>query len=197
MIYLTGIAAAGLIFAGWADTPDEIIRFAENVKAVRAEFVQEKHLAILSKPILSKGVFYYQAPESLRWEYYSPVRNVLIMQGNRVRRYIIKDDQIIEDAGANLQAMQIVFGEILSWIKGQFFEHPHFTTEIKAEGKILLLPKSASFAKMIHKIELTLSEQPGILKSVLIYEDETSFTKLEFKNAELNPKLSPSFFKEI
>jgi len=197
IISILGITASGFIFAGWADNPDEIIRFAENVKTVRAEFVQEKHLKILSKPLLSKGVLYYQAPKSLRWEYLSPVRNVLIMRDNSVRRYIVRDNKIIEDSSANLQAMQIVFGEIVSWIQGRFFDHPHFITEIKEGGKIVLIPKSASFSKMIHKIELTLSQRPGILKSVLIYEDENSFTKLEFKNAELNPELNRSLFKEI
>ena len=57
---------------GWAGSWDELKSAAGTVTSVRADFIQEKHLAILAKPLVSTGVFYYQAPRSLRWEYSRP-----------------------------------------------------------------------------------------------------------------------------
>ncbi len=62
-----------LIFPGWANTWDGIKARAMKIKSVKAEFIQEKHLKILKKPLISKGIFYYKSPGSLRWEYFSPV----------------------------------------------------------------------------------------------------------------------------
>ena len=43
-----------------------------RLRSVQAEFVQEKHLKILTRPLVSRGTFAFQAPQSLRWEYRSP-----------------------------------------------------------------------------------------------------------------------------
>jgi len=77
--------ALALLCVGWADSWDQLKTMAGTVTSVQAEFVQEKHLPILAKPLVSKGVFYYQAPRSLRWEYRWPVQSILAMHDNRVR----------------------------------------------------------------------------------------------------------------
>ena len=50
---------------------------------------------------------------------------------------------------------------------------------------------------MIHHIDLMLSERPGIIDSVVIYESEDSFTKLVFKNAVLNQPIDAALFRNI
>ena len=52
-------------------------------------------------------------------------------------------------------------------------------------------------AKVIQKIELTLSERPGIIESVAIFEDEESYTQLEFKNVKLNRQLEDTLFLKM
>jgi len=50
---------------------------------------------------------------------------------------------------------------------------------------------------MIQKIELMLSNTPGIIKSVTIYESDNSFTKLFFKKSILNGKIDDSMFRKL
>ena len=49
----------------YADDWDEIRKVAKNIKSVSAKFIQEKHMKILSKPFISKGLFHFTAPSSL------------------------------------------------------------------------------------------------------------------------------------
>jgi len=181
----------------WADTWEGIQSAASTITSVRAEFVQEKHMEILARPVVSKGVFYFQAPNSLRWEYRSPVQSILLMHDGRTKRYILKNGAITEDAGAHLQSMQVVLQDIAQWLNGRFEENPAFSASLEPNRKIVLRPKEKSLANIIQRIELILSDRPGIIAAVMIYEGEKSYTRFEFKNTVLNQPLRDSIFRKI
>ena len=182
---------------GWADTWEGIQSAASTITSVRAEFVQEKHMEILARPVVSRGVFYFQAPNSLRWEYRSPVQSILLMHEGRTKRYIMRNGAITEDAGAQLQSMQVVLQDITQWLNGRFEENPAFSASLEPDRKIVLRPKEKSLASMIQRIELILSDRPGIIAAVMIYEGEKSYTRFEFQNTILNQPLQDSSFRKI
>jgi len=159
----------------WADNWNQIKDAAGQVNTVRCDFIQEKHMKIFANPLVSKGVLYFKVPGSLRWEYISPIRSVLLTHKGRTKRFVKRKDGFIEDSSANLQTMGFVLKEITMWLNGRFDENPQFTATLKAGHKIILLPKEKSFSMMIQKIELMLSSKPGIIKSVTIFESEDSF----------------------
>lgn len=78
-----------LLFIGWSKDWDQLRKDAEQINTIRADFVQEKHLQILLRPLISKGVFYYEAPGSLRWEYQSPIKSILLMHEGRDRKSVV------------------------------------------------------------------------------------------------------------
>jgi outer membrane lipoprotein-sorting protein len=182
---------------GWADTWDQIKNTAGHVNTVKCDFIQEKHLKILANPLVSKGVLYFKVPGSLRWEYRSPIRSILLTHKGKTKRFVVRNDGFIEDSSANLQAMGFVLKEITMWLNGRFDENPQFTATLKGGHKILLLPKEKSFSMMIQKIEIMLASKPGIIKSVTIFENENSFTKLVFKKSILNDKIDDLMFRKI
>jgi outer membrane lipoprotein-sorting protein len=182
---------------GWGDTWEDVKTAAGKVSSITAEFTQEKHLKILSRPLVSQGFFCFQAPDSLRWEYQHPIQSVLLMHNGKTKRYIRRDGNTSEDAGANLQSMQVVLQEITQWLNGRFDENPAFSTLLEPGRRIVLSPREKSLAMMIQRIELVLSDRPGIIKSVIIYEGEQSFTKLEFNNVKLNQPLEDSLFRTM
>ena len=162
-----------------------------------ANFIQEKHLKILSKPLISKGTFYYQIPQSLRWEYTSPFQSILLIHNGNIKRHIKGNDGFIQDSGVELQAMQVVLQEITLWLRGRFNDNPNFNAILEPGPKIVLTPKEKSFAAIIQRIELMLSNQPGIIETVRIYENDNSYTKFMFNNVRLNKSLKDSLFQEV
>jgi hypothetical protein len=191
------VLAAGCLLIGWGSNWEELKSAAASVTSLSADFVQEKHMQILARPLVSSGVFYFQSPSSLRWEYRAPVRNILLMHDNRTERYVETGHGLIKETGAGLQAMQIVLEQISQWLGGQFDENPMFTANLEPGPKIVLTPKEKSFTRMIHHIDLVLSERPGVIDSVFIYESEDSFTKLVFKNAVLNQPIDAALFRKV
>ena len=185
---------------GWADSWEAIREASRRITSLEAHFVQKKTLPILVKPFVSEGRFSYQVPAQLRWEYDRPVRSVLIMNGDAVKRYLRDQDGWREDAGAVLPAMRLVMEEILNWQQGRFDANPQFEASLVKgpEPTILLVPKDSSWRKMIRRIELTLSsEQAGVMKSVRVVEDERTDTVLEFSQVRINRPLPLSNFKSV
>jgi hypothetical protein len=191
------VLAAACLLIGWGSSWEELKSAAASVTSLSADFVQEKHMQILARPLVSSGVFYFQSPASLRWEYRAPVRNILLMHDNRTERYVDTGHGLTKETGAGLQAMQIVLEQISQWLGGRFDENPMFTAKLEPGPKIVLTPKEKSFSRMIHHIDLVLSERPGIIDSVFIYESEDSFTKLVFKNAVLNQPIDAALFRKV
>jgi len=190
------LLASACLSIGWGGSWEELKSTAGSIKSVSAEFVQEKHLKILARPLVSSGVFYFQAPASLRWEYRAPVRNILLMNNDRTERYVATDAGLVKEAGANLQAMQVVMEQITQWLDGRFDENPMFAANLEPGPKIVLVPKEKAFAKMIQRIELVLSNQAGVIDTVTIYETDDSFTRLVFKNVVINQPMDDSVFRK-
>ncbi len=173
-----------------------VSRNAGRLKSVQAEFTQETHLKILARPIISKGIFIFQAPNSLRWEYKSPIRSLMLMHDGRIRKYIQRDGRLVEEHGAGLASMQIVLQEISHWLKGRFSADSTFNVKLEKDNRIIFTPRNKAIAKLINRIVLKLSDRPSLMDSVTIYEGPASFTRLIFSKAKINQVVKASLFTD-
>ena len=195
-LYIAGIIAA-LLCLGWSDSWQGLKDTAKTVNTVKAGFVQEKHMQILARPLVSRGAFLFKAPDSLRWEYHAPVESVLVMHKGQIQRFVNKDGHLVEDAAVGLQSMQVVVQQITQWLNGRFDENPDFSATLETGPKIIMVPREKAIARLIERIEIELSEQPAVIESVTIYESEDSFTRLVFQNVTLNTQLDDTAFSVI
>lgn len=184
---------------GWGETWEDIRRDSSDIVSIKAEFSQYKHLKILTKPLVSQGRFYFQKPDSIRWEYSTPVKSILLMHKGSVKRYTQGSRGLVEDAGGALSSMQVVVQEIGLWSQGRFTESDHFQAELTGgkERKFILTPREKAFAAMIARIEIIPStQQKGAIKSVKIVESEGNYTLLKFTTVKMNEKIAESVFRD-
>lgn len=175
---------------------EDIKNAAGSIRSISADFIQEKHMKILVKPLVSKGIIRFQSPDALRFEYREPIKNILIMQGKNISRYIKKDNAFVRDNGSAMSAMTVVMDEISRWLKGDF-NTDVFDAAIETEpepGRIILTPKDKAMTSFIRNIVLVLSEQPGVFKEVVIRENKDSYTRLRFDEVKLNEDITPDVF---
>lgn len=180
----------------YAASMTDIQKAAGTIRSISADFIQEKHMKILVKPLISKGIIRFQSPDALRFEYREPIQNILIMQGKSVSRYIRKDDAFVRDNAAAMGAMTVVMDEISQWLKGNFNTSVFDATveETPEPGQIILTPKDKAMTHFIQEIVLVLSEEPGVFKEVIIRENHDSYTRLRFENVQLNHPIAPEAF---
>ena len=191
--------AACLLLIGWSDSWEEIRRESAGIRSVAAPFTQKKQMKILARPLVSEGRFYFQGPDSLRWEYTAPVRSILLMHRGKVRRYVFSGGEWLEESGERLQGMGVVMQEIGQWLHGKFNENQTFAATLigGSPARIILSPREPSFARMIQRIELTLSPRPGVIRSIGIVEGEDPVTLLEFRDVKINPELPAALFEGL
>lgn len=183
----------------WAESWEGIQKESDKVKSLQARFTQSKHMKILSKPLVSKGRFYFQAPNAVRWEYVAPVKSVLLMTESGIRRYTLGSRGMVEDAGAQIQSMQVVLKEIGNWSKGRFTDGDFFAARLKGgkDPQIILTPREKALAAIISRIVITPApDKPGILQSIKIFENEGDYTLFEFSEIQLNGKIPETVFRE-
>ena len=189
------LLTAGLCL-GWADSWENIRNAAESVQAVTADFVQEKHLPILAKPLVSTGKLAYRRPDSLRWEYVDPLKSILIIHDGDIRRYVQTDQGMVVDDSVRLQAMQVVMPEISAWLAGRFQDNSLFAAHLQSDRRILLVPRDTGMARFIERIELRLSDRPGVIEQVTLFEGADAYTRMVFKHTRVNPSLSDRLFQD-
>jgi outer membrane lipoprotein-sorting protein len=177
---------------------EQLRKDSANIKTIQANFVQKKSMKILSKPLISEGRFYYVAPDSFRWEYFKPLKSIVIAYKNNTKRYIASGGKMVEDKTGGAQAMKIVLGEVAGWMSGKFDQNPSFAATINhgANTRITLTPAEKSMTGMIEKIEIILSKKTATVQSVKIIESANNFTQINFDNVEINKAINPSVFQD-
>jgi outer membrane lipoprotein-sorting protein len=200
----TGLAAGLLMLltalpalADWTASWESIQAAAGAVQAVEADFVQEKHLRILARPLTATGRFAYRTPDALRWEYRTPVRSVLLAADGRVRRFVQRGDALVADDSMGLAAVQVVVQDLTRWLKGRFDANPDFAAELEPGGLVRLSPRRPELAAVIARIELQLASRPGVIETVTIVEDADNYTRLTFQNVRLREGLPDGLFREV
>ncbi len=189
-----GLAILVLVTAGWTENWTSIRAAAEKIESIQADFVQEKHLPFLVKPLESTGRFYFTRPDSVRWEYASPFKSILVSHQGNTRRFVAENGTWIEDAGVKMAGMQVVMTQISQWMSGQFTGSADFDAKIAADSKVVLTPRNDALSRMIRRIELTLSDRPGVVASVMVIEGDDAYTVWAFKNIRTNDSLKPALF---
>ncbi len=168
-----------------------------KIRSVKAEFVQKRALPILKKPLLSEGRFFFKVPDSLRWEYLSPLRTVMLQKGKDIRMYNFSEGVWKPEMTQAVEARRMVLAEISHWFQGRFNESQGFQ-QIYAAGppaQVILVP-GEGINRFIQRIEIVLSSRPGVIDRVEIEEAGASRTSIEFRNVELNTTLPPEIFEK-
>jgi len=79
---LAWLAGAPAVAADWG--VEQLMRELGQVKSSRAQFVERKHLAILTAPLESSGTLVYTAPGRLEKHTLAPRRESLVLERDRL-----------------------------------------------------------------------------------------------------------------
>ena len=182
---------------GMAGSLAEMRSAAEKIVSVQGDFIQEKQMPILARPLVSKGYFAYRKPASLRWEYREPLQSVLLLHNGEAHRFVHADAGWREDSEAAMQSMDFVLQEIAKWLNGRFDDNPMFNVSLGPGDKIVMTPKDKEMGRFIQRIELKMADRPGIIKEVVISENNDSFTRFTFVDPKINEPLPPAEFLKV
>lgn len=191
------VCLLGLV-SGMQPAAAEIRQEAQEVESIKAEFIQKRYLKMLDEPLISKGVMYFKAPDSLRWEYTEPVKSVLLMQEENIQQYVQADQEMVQQEGQELETMRVLLQEICLWMQGEFEANPGLKVTRQSEDKVLLQPEQdQALAGMLQEIEIRLGEQAGVIESVKVLEGPKSYTEIQFQDIKINQDIDKGVFESL
>ena len=167
----------------------------KTVNSISADFIQRKQSLLFDEPLVSKGLFYYENPDKIRWEQLTPSANYFILNKEEVIQFDGKS--VKKSAGLNMQ-MSIFRQFILSTVDGSILNDPSFEKSFQSKnGKmhISLVPLDKRMAKRLVKIELTFDEKTLLLDQLKMYESREDFTEISFTNQKINTSIPASIFQ--
>jgi outer membrane lipoprotein-sorting protein len=169
---------------------------SRGIRSVKAEFLQRRFLQILTKPLFSEGRLFFYAPDSLRWEYFSPLRSVMLRKGNNIKTYNFSNGVWKPEMPQAVESRRMVLEEISHWFQARFdesraFKHFYFP----GPPERVVLVSNEGINRFINRIEIVLSARPGVIDRVEIEEPGGSRTSIEFKNVEINSSFSSEVFE--
>lgn len=194
LVRLAALAAIVVIF--FVSSPV----FAVSPRNIAADFIQEKEMKLLARPLVSKGRLLFRSPDNLRWEYLSPVRSVLLMKDGAARKFVWESGAWHEDKSAGLNAIPVVLAQMTGWMEGRFDDasgQAMFTAS--RDGRVVrLVPKEEGMRAVIAAIALRLAAGDELVEEVDIHESASpaadAVTRIRFHNTVTDRAIPDALF---
>jgi outer membrane lipoprotein-sorting protein len=168
-----------------------------SVKTLKADFVQERHIALFFDLLRSEGILAFERPDKLRWEIKEPYRTLMLFNSNDVAKFRIEDGKIKKANFGMEDILRGTLGQIITILKGDFGKSMEAYDFEVMEGSAYLLkltPKSEGQAKMILSLELFFDPQSLQMSQIIIREPHDDFMKITFNKHRINETLSDRLF---
>lgn len=166
-----------------------------GIQTVKADFLQKRHLRVLKDPLVSEGRLFFDATGSVRWEYSSPLKSVMLQKGDRIHLYHFSDGAWKPEMTQSVEARRMVLAEMSQWFQGRFEESRSFShAYIPGPPVRIVLTPREGISRFIARVEIVLSDKPGIIERVEIVEPGDSRTSIEFLNVAVNSSMPSEIF---
>jgi len=174
------------------------IKFSEaskSVSSIKADFIQEKNLSVLSEKIKSKGVFLFKKQNMAKMEYTSPYRYLLIINGDKV---FIKDEQKSNSFSTKSNKMFESINKIMiDCVQGTALENKNFSSVVYENDKQYLLqltPKIKAFKEFFNKINIYIDKKDYTVSKFDMIDASGDNTLITFLNKQINTNVTDANF---
>jgi len=177
----------------WDNFRLRLSTFSNLVNTVQADFVQEKKLKIMASQSVSRGKFWFEQPDRIRWEYQSPFSMVIVAD----KKVVIKDEKGIKEFNREKQG---AIHEIMTLITDCFQcrltpNHPKYHTSLQETASAYELQLSPRAIKKNMKIYITFDKKNMNVIRFKIQENPEEYTSITFQNEKRNLVFSSLIFK--
>ena len=200
-LYLFVCTSAHAQYAGYtllADPGPFKTQFAaasQKNTSLRADFVQEKDLSVLSEKIVSHGKFSFRRPDNVRMEYTQPFQYLMILANSHV---YIRDGQKENSVSTRSSKLFAQINQlVVDCVRGTALNNPDFTVRVFEGGQTYLLeltPVGKILKDLFQTVTVVLDKRDLTASRIRMLEPSGDNTVITFSNRELNIPLSDALF---
>jgi outer membrane lipoprotein-sorting protein len=171
-------------------------KLAAGVTTLASDFIQEKHLAVFQEVLQSKGHFYFQRPDRLRWELTAPVASGFVLDGGRGYRWNARSGRTEDFSLDREPVMKLVAGQLFAWAGGDFNRlRQEYRISVLGEAPVVLrLEPLAATGGFLDHLRVAFAVDGRHVETVEVHEQDGDFTRIRFVNTHLNVPLPADAF---
>lgn len=170
---------------------------SEKTETISCDFNQTKYMSVLTKPVTSKGRFYYKREQNICLEYSAPQGNAVVMSSGRFKMVNAGNTTVIDNK-ANPMMRQL--SEMLTACMTGNIElfGADATTDFYESAMlytVVITPTNRRVKAYIKQIVLSFDKQDMTLSMMRMNENGSDYTVYEFKAKKINVPVSEAKFK--
>ncbi|HEU4400805.1 MAG TPA: outer membrane lipoprotein carrier protein LolA [Candidatus Polarisedimenticolia bacterium] len=163
-----------------------------------AVFTERKDLKLLAKPVLSRGEFYYNRPNQVRWEYTEPDRKVFVITEDMYVAYYpalkrAEEVPIKKFVGKRLFRF-IGLGQSIDDL-GKYYDFrlaPE--SDIKGTHLLILSPRKKRMKERIAEMKIWVDVNTFLPRQLQYVEADGDSTLLAFQDIQVNVEVASTRF---
>lgn len=169
---------------------------AAGIKTLTSDFVQEKYLAVFKDALVSRGRFYFQKPDRLRWELKSPLVSGFALDGDRGRRWSGEEGKSRSFDIRQDPVMKVVAEQLLAWARPDFpWLQAHYRMSLLGTAPVSLrLEPTFDTGGLIDHLQIIFAADGSHVQRVELHERDGDYTRIRFEHAVVNAPLAPGLF---
>ena len=173
----------------------KIAEIGRTTASIKANFVQEKNLTMLSEKIISKGTFLFEKENKVRLEYRQPFKYLLVINDGKI---LIKDDAKSTQMDMHKNKIfQEVNNIIISCVNGSAMSSTNFEVkmlESDSQLKLEMKPITKGLKEFFSNICIIIDKSDYSVARIEMNEVSGDNTIINFSNKELNGKIDEKLF---
>ncbi len=173
-----------------------VVERQRTLHTLEAEFVQLKESALLLEAVESTGIFLFQAPDLVRWDYRQPDSMVVLFAADTVTTYHPEQARAERIKVSNKQRR---FVRVLAGTQPLDDLTSHFSITLADPGgqahyQLTLRPVGNFLSKKLQSVEIEVDRKLFLPVVIKYNEADGDRTRYEFKKMVINPEIDDSRF---
>lgn len=174
----------------------KISQVVNTTTSLKGDFTQVKSVEFMEEEVESSGVFFYQEPKRIKWEYQQPLAYSIRFLANKI---LITQQGKTQEVDANSSALLKQLSEFLSQsITGKLLESEAFSINYFKEKGIYfatLAPKEKELKEVFDRIVLYFDER-YLIKQIELIDPNEDKTSIKLKNVKRNLSIDANIFEK-
>lgn len=161
----------------------------KNMKSLTARFTQRRESDLLMEPEIAEGIFYYQAPDRVRWEYRTPNPISVLIDGQEMTtwyRDLGRADRLQIGRYSSQVFKYLGASGSMETLVDYFRVLATFPEEAGEPYRLRLLPKYDRISDKLESMTLWIDPERFFPRRLRYVSSDGDVTEYEFHDLEIN-----------
>lgn len=179
---------------------EELRRTMGKAETVYAEFEQERYLALLDRPVRTRGCMLFRGPGSIRWETAGAQPAILICRGSTVTRFTWIDGRWRRSDAGPARGMRALTAGLALVLAGRFEDGGDgyaFSVHRGQEVVLTLRPRTRAAQRFLDSIEIHFSRDLARTRRVVLRQPGGDWTDIRILRQVIDAPLPDATFDPV